>query len=39
MLQNSAIISATKMKTHTATKVTLDMKNMFELLPDKLKLK
>jgi uncharacterized protein (DUF362 family) len=35
----SAIISAAKMKTHSATKVTLGMKNMFGLLPDKLKFK
>ncbi len=35
----SAIISAAKMKTHTATKVTLGMKNMFGMLPDKLKFK
>jgi uncharacterized protein (DUF362 family) len=34
-----AIISAAKMKTHMATKVTLGMKNMFGLLPDKLKMK
>ncbi len=35
----SAIISAAKMKTHMATKVTLGMKNMFGMLPDKLKFK
>ncbi len=35
----SAIISAAKMKTHMATKVTLGMKNMFGILPDKLKMK
>jgi uncharacterized protein (DUF362 family) len=34
---DSAVISAAKMKTHTATKVTLGMKNMFGLLPDKMK--
>lgn len=33
----SAIISAAKLKTHIATKVTLGMKNMFGLLPEKLK--
>jgi len=35
----SAIISAAKMKTHSSTKVTLGMKNMFGLLPDKFKAK
>ncbi len=35
----SAIISAAKMKTHMATKVTLGMKNMFGMLPDKFKAK
>ncbi len=35
----SAIISAAKMKTHTATTVTLGMKNMFGMLPDKFKMK
>ncbi len=35
----SAIIDAAKMKTHTSTKVTLGMKNMFGLLPDKFKAK
>jgi uncharacterized protein (DUF362 family) len=35
----SAIISAAKLKTHTATKVTLGMKNMFGLMPDKFKAK
>ncbi len=39
LITDSAIISAAKMKTHTATKVTLGMKNMFGLLPDKLKFK
>jgi len=33
----SAIISAAKLKTHASTAVTLGMKNMFGLLPDKLK--
>jgi len=39
LVKESAIISAAKMKTHIATKVTLGMKNMFGLLPDKLKFK
>ncbi len=39
LVTESAIISAAKMKTHMATKVTLGMKNMFGLLPDKLKFK
>ncbi|MCL4429896.1 MAG: DUF362 domain-containing protein, partial [Chloroflexi bacterium] len=39
IVTESAIISAAKMKTHVATKVTLGMKNMFGLLPDKLKFK
>jgi len=39
IVTESAIISAAKMKTHMATKVTLGMKNMFGLLPDKLKMK
>ena len=39
LVQESAIISAAKMKTHMATKVTLGMKNMFGLLPDKFKAK
>ncbi|MCW3994794.1 MAG: DUF362 domain-containing protein [Candidatus Bathyarchaeota archaeon] len=39
IVKESAIISAAKMKTHTSTKVTLGMKNMFGLLPDKLKFK
>jgi uncharacterized protein (DUF362 family) len=33
----SDIISAAKMKTHSETQITLGMKNMFGLLPDKLK--
>ena len=37
IVTESAIISAAKLKTHTATKVTLGMKNMFGLLPDKFK--
>ncbi|MCW3999249.1 MAG: DUF362 domain-containing protein [Candidatus Bathyarchaeota archaeon] len=39
IVTESAIISAAKMKTHMATKVTLGMKNMFGMLPDKLKFK
>jgi uncharacterized protein (DUF362 family) len=39
LAKESAIISAAKMKTHTATKVTLGMKNMFGMLPDKFKMK
>ena len=37
IVTESAIISAAKLKTHNATKVTLGMKNMFGLLPDKFK--
>ena len=37
IVTESAIISAAKLKTHRATKVTLGMKNMFGLLPDKFK--
>lgn len=37
IVTESAIISAAKLKTHMATKVTLGMKNMFGLLPDKFK--
>jgi len=37
IVTESAIISAAKLKTHVATKVTLGMKNMFGLLPDKFK--
>ena len=37
LVTESAIISAAKLKTHTSTKVTLGMKNMFGLLPDKFK--
>jgi len=39
IVQESAIVSAAKLKTHSATKVTLGMKNMFGLLPDKFKFK
>ena len=39
IVTESAIISAAKLKTHMATGVTLGMKNMFGLLPDKFKLK
>lgn len=39
IVTESAIISAAKLKTHMTTKVTLGMKNMFGLLPDKLKAK
>ena len=39
IVTESAIISAAKLKTHMATKVTLGMKNMFGLLPDKFKAK
>lgn len=39
IVTESAVVSAAKMKTHMATKVTLGMKNMFGLLPDKLKFK
>lgn len=39
IVTESAIISAAKMKTHGDTKVTLGMKNMFGLLPDKFKAK
>jgi uncharacterized protein (DUF362 family) len=39
IVKESAIISAAKLKTHYSTKVTLGMKNMFGLLPDKFKMK
>ena len=39
LAKESAIISAAKMKTHISTKVTLGMKNMFGMLPDKFKIK
>jgi uncharacterized protein (DUF362 family) len=35
LVTESAIISAAKLKTHSSTGVTLGMKNMFGLLPDK----
>ncbi len=37
IVAESAVISAAKLKTHGATGVTLGMKNMFGLLPDKFK--
>jgi uncharacterized protein (DUF362 family) len=37
IVTESAVISAAKLKTHSATSVTLGMKNMFGLLPDKFK--
>ena len=37
IVTEAAIISAAKLKTHTQTGVTLGMKNMFGLLPDKFK--
>src|SRR4030066_945744 len=37
IVTQSAIISAAKLKTHANTDVTLGMKNMFGLLPDKFK--
>jgi uncharacterized protein (DUF362 family) len=37
LVTESAIISAAKLKTHSATTVTLGMKNMFGILPDKFK--
>jgi uncharacterized protein (DUF362 family) len=39
IVTESAIINAAKMKTHHETGVTLGMKNMFGLLPDKFKAK
>ncbi|MCW4009651.1 MAG: DUF362 domain-containing protein [Candidatus Bathyarchaeota archaeon] len=39
IVAESAIISAAKLKTHSATGVTLGMKNLFGLLPDKFKAK
>jgi len=39
IVKDSAVISAAKLKTHMATKVTLGMKNMFGILPDKFKMK
>jgi uncharacterized protein (DUF362 family) len=37
IVAESAVISAAKMKTHSETGVTLGMKNMFGVLPDKFK--
>jgi uncharacterized protein (DUF362 family) len=37
IVTESAVIIAAKLKTHMSTKVTLGMKNMFGLLPDKFK--
>jgi len=37
LVTESAVISAAKLKTHVDTSVTLGMKNMFGLLPDKFK--
>ena len=37
LVMESAVISAAKLKTHVDTDVTLGMKNMFGLLPDKFK--
>ena len=39
IVTESATISAAKLKTHASTKVSLGMKNMFGLLPDKFKAK
>jgi uncharacterized protein (DUF362 family) len=39
LVTESAVISAAKLKTHANTTVTLGMKNMFGLLPDKFKAK
>jgi uncharacterized protein (DUF362 family) len=39
IVAESAVISAAKLKTHSSTTVTLGMKNMFGLLPDKFKAK
>jgi uncharacterized protein (DUF362 family) len=39
VVTESAVISAAKLKTHNSTGVTLGMKNMFGLLPDKFKFK
>lgn len=39
IVTESAIISAAKIKTHMSTGVTLGMKNLFGLIPDKLKAK
>jgi uncharacterized protein (DUF362 family) len=37
LVTESAVVSAAKLKTHMATTVTLGLKNMFGLLPDKFK--
>ncbi|MCW3978879.1 MAG: DUF362 domain-containing protein [Candidatus Bathyarchaeota archaeon] len=37
IVTESAIVSAAKLKTHSETRVTLGMKNMFGVLPDKFK--
>jgi len=37
IVAESAVISAAKLKTHSETMVTLGMKNLFGLLPDKMK--
>jgi uncharacterized protein (DUF362 family) len=39
IVTESAVISAAKLKTHSSTGVTLGMKNLFGLLPDKFKAK
>ncbi len=39
LVVESAVVSAAKLKTHMATTVTLGLKNMFGLLPDKFKAK
>ncbi len=39
IVAESAIVSAAKLKTHSSTGVTLGMKNLFGLLPDKFKAK
>jgi uncharacterized protein (DUF362 family) len=39
LAKEAAIVSVAKMKTHMSTKVTLGMKNMFGMLPDKFKMK
>jgi uncharacterized protein (DUF362 family) len=39
IVTESAIVSAAKLKTHSSTSVTLGMKNLFGLLPDKFKAK
>lgn len=39
LVMKSHIVSAAKMKTHESTDVTLGLKNMFGLLPDKFKMK